>query len=64
MLANQQEWEIRFEYFKSQLENYLRCDIANLPEYDLYYFFDNFDTIALPNVARKREFQEITTDST
>lgn len=64
VIANQQEWETRCEYFKSQLDFHLRCDIANLPEYDLYYFFDDFDTTVLPNVARKREFEEITTDST
>ena len=61
VIRDDQEWQVRVTHFLEELQNYLRCDSEQLPLYDLYYFFDGFDTSVLSGVAsssRKRNLEQ------
>jgi hypothetical protein len=60
VIRDDQEWQVRVTHFLGELQFYLRCDHEKLPLYDLYYFFDNFETSVLSGVAsssRKRNLE-------
>ena len=61
VIRDDQEWQVRVTHFLEELQFYLRCDHEKLPLYDLYYFFDGFDTSVLSGVAsssRKRNLEQ------